>query len=346
MKIQRLAVGMVSTVVAASLAACGGTSAGGGSNNANSVTIYSADGLADWYKPAFAAFTKQTGIAVNYVESGSSEVVSRAEKERGNPQADVLVTLPPFIQRADADGMLGDLGVDTSAVPAGDKASNGHWSSMMDNYLAFIRNNTAKPAPATWQDLLNANYKGKLQYSTPGQAGDGTAVLFLLQYEFGKQGALNYLKRLQANNVGPSSSTGALQSKVSAGQLLVANGDVQMNSQSIHDDKSNFTVFFPSNAGKKPATIALPYDIGLASNAPHADNGKKLIQYLLSADVQKTVSAGAWGLPARSDVHPTDANYVAMTKLLSNVDIYRPDWNSLLGEYDSDISAYNSAVGS
>ncbi len=70
----------------------------------NVVTVYSADALHDgnnsWYKNQFAAFTKQTGIKVQYVESGSGAIVERLAKERTNPQADVLITVPPFIQRA------------------------------------------------------------------------------------------------------------------------------------------------------------------------------------------------------------------------------------------------------
>ena len=74
------------------------------------VTIYSADGLHDgkgsWFETQFDAFTKATGIKVQYVEAGSGGVVERVAKEKSNPQADVLVTLPPFIQRAEAEGLL------------------------------------------------------------------------------------------------------------------------------------------------------------------------------------------------------------------------------------------------
>src|SRR4051794_35265263 len=60
------------------------------------VTIYSADGLHDgngsWYETEFAAFTKATGITVQYIEGGSGGVVERVAKEKSNPQADVLVT--------------------------------------------------------------------------------------------------------------------------------------------------------------------------------------------------------------------------------------------------------------
>ena len=66
--------------------ACGGTGTAAGSDT-ETVTVYSADGLSGWYKGRFDAFTAQTGIAVNLVEAGSGEVVSRVEKEQSNPQA-------------------------------------------------------------------------------------------------------------------------------------------------------------------------------------------------------------------------------------------------------------------
>jgi len=218
MKIRHVFGGLLVAAVVASTAACGGTSSGdNGNGGAKTVTIYSADGLADWYKPEFTKFTQQTGITVNYVEAGSSEVVSRIEKEKSNPQADILVTLPPFIQKAGADGLLQAYtpqGADQ--IAAADKDANGHWTALINNYSCFIYNN-GTTAPKTWQDLLSPALKGKLQYSTPGQAGDGTAVLILLEHEMGKPAALDYLKQLQANNVGPSSSTGKLQPKVSTG---------------------------------------------------------------------------------------------------------------------------------
>lgn len=97
-----------SLALAATLTACGGDSA---ASDAKVVTVYSADGLKGengdgWYDQIFKDFEKQTGIKVKYVEGGSGEMVQRAVREKTNPQADVLVTLPPFIQQADGKGLL------------------------------------------------------------------------------------------------------------------------------------------------------------------------------------------------------------------------------------------------
>ncbi len=327
-------------------AACGGT--GSTSGSGETLTVYSADGLANWYKPQFDKFKEQTGIAVNLVEAGSGEVVSRVEKEQSNPQADLLVTLPPFIQKADKSGLLVPSGVDTKGIPDDQLGPDGKYVPIVNNALSFIVNPGANPQPKTWDDLLAPQYKGKLQYSTPGQAGDGTAVLVLLQHLLGKPGALDYLTKLQANNVGPSSSTGKLQPKVSNAELLVANGDVQMNLDSIKSDGSKFTIFFPAGADGKRTTISVPYVAGVAKGAPHEESAKKLLGFLLSDDVQKTVEPDALGIPVRDQIRTTGGESPAPNTpaaVLDGVDVWVPDWNTVLTELDADVAAYQKATG-
>lgn len=338
----------LTTLGAALLTGCGGTATGStepGSGDQQAVTVYSADGLADWYSTTFASFTKETGIKVDVIEAGSGEVVSRAEKERSNPQADLLITLPPFIQQAAKAGLLQKSSVDLSAIPDAAKSTDGQYVSVVNNYAAMIRNTNASDKPDTWAQLLDPRYKGKIQYSTPGQAGDGTAVLLLLQHLKGNDGALAYLQELQSNNVGPSASTGKLGPKVSKGELTVANSDVQMALASIQGDKSAFEVFFPKNDDGARVTLPLPYVMGLAAKAPHQAGAEKLMEYLLSKPVQETISSTALGLPVRSDVTPTDANYTALMKTMDGVTLWQPNWDAVLTGLDADVKAYNAATG-
>lgn len=327
-------------------AACGGTGTSG-SGDGTTLTVYSADGLAGWYEPTFAKFTEQTGVHVNLVEAGSGEVVSRVEKEQSNPQADLLVTLPPFIQKAAQLELLQPSGADTSGIAEDQVGPEGIFVPIVDNALSFIANPAANPAPTTWDDLLKPEFKGKLQYSTPGQAGDGTAVLVLLQHLRGKPGALEFLKALQDNNVGPSSSTGKLQPKVSNGELLVANGDVQMNLASIKDDGSNFTIFIPADSDGKRTSISLPYVAGVTAGAPHADDAKKLLEFLISEDVQQTVGTEALGLPVLESLKAagsTEPN--TPSAVLDGVEVWVPDWDAVLADLDADVAAYEQATGS
>ncbi|MFF0274756.1 MULTISPECIES: 2-aminoethylphosphonate ABC transporter substrate-binding protein [unclassified Streptomyces] len=339
-----------SLVLAAGLTACGGTTA---ASDAKTVTVYSADGLKGeagdgWYDKVFADFEKKTGIKVEYVEGGSGEMVQRALRERSNTQADVLVTLPPFIQQAGSKGLLQKYtpqGADQ--VGGGDKAADGTWTSVVNNYFGFVHNKKELPtAPTSWEDLLDGRFKDRLQYSTPGVAGDGTAVLIKAMHDFGgREPAMEYLKKLQANNVGPSSSTSKLAPKVDKGELLVANGDVQMN---FAQSKSmpNLGIWFPARGAGKPTTFALPYAAGLVDKAPHTENGRKLLDFMLTEGAQRQVSAVGGGFPARKDVKATDANAIELARLMEGVEVFEPDWADIDENLKTYVDAWKSATGS
>lgn len=316
------------------------------------VTIYSADGLHDgspnWYQTEFDAFTKETGIKVQYIEAGSAVVVDRVEREKANPQADVLVTLPPFIQRAAASGLLDaytPAGADE--IEAADKDAKGRFYPLVGNYTDFIYNAKAlKAAPKSFDDFLAPTFKNKIQYSTPGQAGDGTAVMLLVLHAFGSPDAgFAYLKKLQTNNLGPSSSTGRLTALVNKGELWVANGDIQMNSAQLAQNP-NVKIFWPTAPDGKRWSISLPYDIGLVHGAPHAANGKKLIDFLLSKQAQEAVSSTAQGFPVRKDVTPTDATFKQLHETMAGVSIYTPDWDKVLTEMKTDVARWHRETGS
>lgn len=312
------------------------------------VTVYSADGLHDgensWYQAEFAAFTQATGIKVQYVESGGGAIVERLAKERTNPQADVLVTMPPFIQRAAGQKLLADFSPDGAAQIPG---ATPNYAPLVKNYLSFIYNhNVLKTAPASWDALLDKQFKNKLQYSTPGQAGDGTAVMLQAFHSFGsKQAGLAYLGKLQANNVGPSASTGKLTALVNKGELYVANGDLQMNLSQMARNP-NVKIFWPADANGERSALALPYAIGLVEGGPQSDNGKKLINFLLSPAAQNRVSELSWGMPVRKDVTPNDANYKAAIAAMQGVKSWEPDWNQVAVSLQSDIASWHQATDS
>ncbi|MGP2441083.1 2-aminoethylphosphonate ABC transporter substrate-binding protein [Streptomyces sp. JW3] len=337
-------------LLALPLTACGGNSA---ASDANVVTVYSADGLRGengdgWYDQVFKDFEKKTGIKVEYVEGGSGEMVQRAVREKSNPQADVLVTLPPFIQQADTKGLLQKYAPKgAEAVSDADKAADGTWTTVVNNYFGFVYNKKAlKQPPTTWDDLLAAQYKDKLQYSTPGVAGDGTAVVVKALHDFGgERQAMAYLKKLQANNVGPSASTGKLAPKVDKGELLVANGDVQMN-YAQSKSMPNLGIWFPAGDDGRPTTFALPYAAGLVTKAPHTANGRKLLDFMLSEQAQTQVSAVGGGFAAREDVRATDENAVALAKLMDGVEVFEPDWADIEQNLTAYVDAWKSATGS
>ncbi|MCT9820497.1 2-aminoethylphosphonate ABC transporter substrate-binding protein [Microbacterium sp. W1N] len=318
--------------------------------SSSTVTVYTADGLNDgdesYYQQVFAAFTAETGIEVQVVEGGSGEVLQRVAQEKSNTQADILVTLPPFIQSADEDGLLVDYVPEGSqTVPADAKDADGAYTALLSNYIGFIRN-TAEldEAPRTWDDLLDPAYQGLLQYSTPGIAGDGTAMLMLAREVLGDQESTEYFEKLQVNNVGPSDSTGQLAAKVDKGELLIANGDVQMNYAQSRA-MPNLGIFFLEGTDGTPTTLSVPYYAGLVAGAPHEDAAKKLLDYLYTPEAQELATTAGGGFPARDDITPTGEAADALAEIMSGVTVLYPDWMDISENLDEYVQSWNTATG-
>ena len=84
----------------------------------------------------------------------------------------------------------------------------------------------------------------------------------------------------------------------------------------------------------------------LSLGAPDADNGKKLIEFLLSKEAQGAVSSVALGMPVRKDVTPTDANFTKLHDAMQGVTIWTPDWAQVLKDLPVDVSRWKQATGS
>lgn len=315
------------------------------------VTLYSCDGLREgstnWYNTQFSAFTKATGIRVQYVEGGSGVVVNRLAEEKSNPQADVLVTFPPYMQEAAAEGLLRPYRpAAASHIAAVNEDPAHYWTVMVLDYLDFIYNDKvlAEP-PASFAALLAPKFRNKVEYSTPGEAGDGSGVMLLINEIYGgREAGFAYMQKLQANVLGASSSTGRLTPLVNKGELWIANGDIQEDLAQMADNH-NVMIFWPAGPDGVRRTVALAYYVALVKGAPHPEAGKKLIDFLLSRQAQSTLSSLADGIPVREDVHPTDANYEKLEALMQGVEIWTPDWAKVLAAFQADIAHWHAITG-
>lgn len=84
-------------------------------------------------------------------------------------------------------------------------------------------------------------------------------------HSFGsKDAGFAYLGKLQANNVGPSASTGKLTALVNKGEIYVANGDLQMNLAQM--ERTRREIFWPANdkasAARWPSLMSLAWSRG------------------------------------------------------------------------------------
>ena len=313
---------------------------------ADAVVMYTADGLENLYKEVLPAFEKKEGVKVDIVTAGSGEVVNRATIEKDSPKGDVLVTLPPFIQQADQAGILQPYqSPNYKTVPAIAKAANGSWATFVNNYFTFAINpEVVKTAPKTFADLLQPAYANKVAYSNPATAGDGMAVIILTTSLMGEDKAFDYLKKLEGSAKFHTKGTGYLDVLLSRNEISVANGDVQMDLDDAQNGGLSLKpVFLSVKPGEAPSTFQLPYAIGLIKGGPNQAGGKKLIDYLMSTDVQKKVP-GIFGLPGRSDIALTGKNGGALKQAIAGVKVIPVDWNMVMAKKAAWLQRWKSDV--
>ncbi|CAB3794036.1 Putative 2-aminoethylphosphonate-binding periplasmic protein [Pararobbsia alpina] len=313
---------------------------------AGEVVLYTADGLENLYKDVLPAFEKKEGVKVAIVTAGSGEVVNRATVEKDSPKADVLVTLPPFIQQAGQTGLLQTYqSVNYTNVPAIAKASDGSWATFVNNYFSFAINpDKVKTEPKTFADLLDPAYAGKVAYSNPATAGDGMAVIILTTSLMGEDPAFDYLKKLEQNAKFHTKGTGYLDVLLSRDEISVANGDLQMDlDDAANGGLSIKPVFLAAKPGDKPTTFQLPYAIGLIKNGPNQAVGKKLIDYLMSADVQSKVP-DIYGIPGRTDVPLAGKNGEVVKQAIAGVHLIPVDWNQVMAKKADWVARWKSSV--
>ncbi|WP_322072081.1 2-aminoethylphosphonate ABC transporter substrate-binding protein [Paraburkholderia bannensis] len=317
-------------MIAATLLQCAAMSA----HAANAVVLYTADGLENLYRDVLPAFEKKEGVKVNIVTAGSGEVVNRANVEKDAPKADVIITLPPFIQQAQQSGLLQPYqSVNYKNVPAIAKATDGSWATFVNNYFSFAINpEVVKNQPKTFADLLHPDYSGKIAYSNPATAGDGMAVIILTTSLMGEDKAFDYLKKLEQSAKFHTKGTGYLDVLLSRNEISVANGDLQMDlDDAANGGLSLKPIFLAADASGHPTTFQLPYAIGLIKGGPNQDEGKKLIDYLMSTEVQSKVP-DIFGIPGRTDVALTGKNGAAVKQAIEGVKLIPVDWNQVMAK--------------
>ena len=341
--INRLALGFPAAAGAMALVAT--LLSGIPSHAASSVALYTADGLEDFYKAVLPDFEKQAGAKVNLVINGSGALVNRMQTEKDSPKADVLVTLPPFTYNAIKQGLTTVYKSSADpAIPADRKDASGAWATFINNYATFIFNPKLIKAPDTFEDLLKPEYEGVVSYSNPLTAGDGMAVIIVLEKAWGEEKAFDFLAKLEKGVKFHTKGTGYLDVLVGRGEIKVANGDFQMDmDDSVHGGMAIEPRFLRPAAGAKPVTFSLPYTIQLVKGGPNADGGKALFDYLLSKEVQAKVT-DVFGLPARNDVEPTGPNAKVVTDAVKDVDVLPVDWNYVIGKMKAWQDRWKSQV--
>lgn len=267
----------------------------------NEVVVYVAldQGFSE---PILKEYEKRTGVRVLPVyDTESTKSVGLRERlvrEAKRPRCDVfwnneiLNTLA--LQRA---GILAPYSSPVgNEYPQHCRSEDGLWYGFAARVRVLIVNNEklgAESAPQTLEELTDSKWKGQIGIAKPlfGTTATHVACLFA---KWGPEKTQDWLLRLKENQVQVLSGNKQVALAVGAGTLTMGLTDTDDALAEIHAGRPVKMVFLES-AADQMGMLVIPNTVSVIRDAPHPEQAPKLVDYLLSPEVEDKLATGESG---------------------------------------------------
>jgi iron(III) transport system substrate-binding protein len=282
---------------------------------AQSVTLYTA-GPAGLAKNIAKTFTEKSGINVNVYQATSGDVLARLESERAKPRADVVVLASwgeglTVRQRGFVEAYTSP---ETKQLRP--QWSNGGLAAQGGAALALIVNGNEvkkEQQPQSWFDLTSSFWKDGVTMPDPTLSGSAAEFITVFVQTHGDK-AWKLFEELARNGLtvpGPNNAalnpvlTGAKKGTIS-GVDYISYGQIAKGEK--------LSIQYP-----KEGTVVALRPLFVQRGAPHGDEARKLVDFVLSDEGQKLV-AKTFMIPARADIK-------AQRPVPGDFKVFTPDWN-------------------
>ena len=298
---------------------------------------------ADWASQ-LKSIKAKTGVTVPPDNKNSGQALAQLVAEKASPVADVTYLGVTFGIQAKKEGVVANYKpAHWNDIPAGLKDADGAWFTIHSGTLGLMVNVDAlkgKPVPKSWKDLLNPQYKGLVGYLDPASAFVGYVGAVAVNQAMGGDlanfdRAIRYFAELQKNQpIVPKQTSYA---RVISGEIPILI-DYDFNAyRGQYTDKAPVQFVIP-----KEGSVVFPYVMALVNKGPNADNGKKVLDFVLS-DASQTM----WGNAYLRPVFAEKLSAEAKAKFLPDADYARAkpvDLKKLAGAQKAIIERYKNEV--
>lgn len=286
-----------------------------------------------------AAYEKETGVKIPPDMKGSSAAMAALDAEKANPQADCAYYSGGIGFQAAQKGLhqpYKPAGFDK--IPAALKDPEGKWFTVHTGHIAFLVNTAAlkgKPVPRSFADLLKPEYKGLVVYDDPTILGTGFTFVYGVNQILGGgpdgKAGFDYLKKLDANVLNYAREN-------AYNDLLRGEVPIWINAdgnglKAKHTDRAPVEVVIPSEG-----TITMPLVMGMVKGAPHPEETKKYLDWLLGPTAQKLMAESFFRPVMNVDLAPelkakfppaeayAKAALVPLDQMAANADAVKARW--------------------
>jgi iron(III) transport system substrate-binding protein len=294
-------------------------------------------------EPVLTDFEKETGIKVRAVydteETKSTGAMNRLIAEKNNPQADVYWANEPV--RAEVLRQQGIaapyISQNAEGISATFKDPNGYWTGFAARARVLIVNKKISAKPDSLLAYTDPRWRGRAVMANPlfGTTTTEIAALFVL---WGDERAQAFINAIRANGVKLSPSNGDSADLVARGEFdfgLVDTDDVVSRVR----QQQPVELVYPDQGADGIGCFLVPNAVVLIAGGPHPDMARKLIDYLLSKEVEaKLARSDAAQIPlhpgvqAPPDLRPIDklkttqVNYAEIAAKLQAIQPFLKRW--------------------
>lgn len=264
-----------------------------GAASAEVVVYVSLDEM--YSRPILDSFEENTGITVRAVydteAAKTTGLATRLIAERALPRADVFWNneVAQTIVLKKKGALLPYASPAAEGIPPTFKDPDHYWTGFAARGRVIIYNTKLVDSPPTSvHDLLKPEWRGRAGIANPlfGTTASHVAAWFA---HWGAEEAKTFLQGLRANDVQILAGNATVRDRVAAGDLAIGLTDTDDANGAVVDGKPARWIF-PDQEADGLGTLVLPNTVALIHGAPNEENGKRLIDYLLSPEVERRLA--------------------------------------------------------
>jgi iron(III) transport system substrate-binding protein len=253
-------------------------------------------------EPILTQFEEETGIHVLPVydveAAKTTGLVNRLIAEKDHPQADVFWSgeFAQTILLKDEGVLVPYLSPNRNEIPPRYMDPEGFWTGVGGRARVIIVNTDLVPleeTPNSIYDLLEPKWSASqigIAYPLFGTTSTQAAALYAL---LGPDDGRAYFKALQERGVQVLDGNSVVRDLVASGRLAFGLTDTDDACGAI-ENGAPVSIVFPDQGEGSIGTLIIPNTLGLIADSPHPEEGKALIDYLLSKEAEEAMILSGW----------------------------------------------------
>jgi iron(III) transport system substrate-binding protein len=247
---------------------------------------------------AFAAFQKETGIAVETISTGSGVLFKRIQSEKDHPQGDIIWGVSRALLQSNTAYFAPYKSKNADAIPAQFRDPNDLWIGTNLHLLVILQNTAALPAdqgPRRWTDLLDPKWRGKIAFTDPANSGSAFANIALLVEQWGGDAGWGKVRTLIANTKMLNRSSLIFQG-VGQGEYPLGISLEYAGLLWAHDGAPVKTIY------PEDGTLALMEGVAIIKGGPNTEAAKTFVDWINKKETREMILKATFRRPARQDL--------------------------------------------